>query len=65
MTDIEINHPLEADKKIAEWKIRKLTEEIVRLRLKCGEPFTEDELLMGFAQPDGGFRLKWSDNVTL
>lgn len=59
MVDIEVNHPLEADAKIAEWKIRKLQEEIIRLRLKYGEEITSDELLTGFAQPEGGgFRIK-------
>lgn len=61
MIDIEVDSPFDVDKKIAEWRIQRLNAEIIRLRLKCGEDITSDELLMGFAQPDGGgFNIKRS-----
>ena len=60
MVDIEVDNALDADMRIAEWKIKKLHAEIVRLRLKCGEHITMDEALRGFAVPDGGFTIKRS-----
>ncbi len=61
MVDIEVDSPFDIDKKITEWRIQRLNAEIIRLRIKCGESFTSDELLMGFARPDGGgFNIKRS-----
>ena len=63
MTDIEADNPMEANERIAQWKIRQLTAEIVRLRIKLGEPITVDEITSGFARPDGNcFNIKRSAN---
>lgn len=64
MTDIEVDSVFDIDRKIAEWKIRRLNAEIVRLRLKCGEEITETEMLMGFASPEGGFNIRRSANYS-
>lgn len=39
--------PFEAKRLIHEEEAKRLKDEIVRLKLKCGETFTEKELLFG------------------
>jgi len=47
---------------VAKWQIRQLSAEIARLRRKCGELVTIDELVNGFARPEEGFNIKRSPN---
>ena len=62
MTDIEVDNAMEVNERIAQWKIQQLTAEIIRLRIKAGEPIMVHELMNGFARPDGCFNIKRSAN---
>lgn len=43
--------PFEAQKEIHREQVRRLNAEIIRLKIKCGEAFTEEELITGFGDP--------------
>lgn len=45
---IKSRDPFEAERELHREQISRLNREIVRLRLKCGEGFTENELMDGF-----------------
>lgn len=43
--------PFEAREEIWREKVRRLNAEVARLKLKCGEAITENDLLFGFGDP--------------
>ena len=61
-TDLEVNNSFEVREKILEHRIRALNEEIIRLKRKCGEDITMDELLHGFGKQSGMYRVVRSKN---
>ena len=43
--------PFEREKEIHRAEVDRLNKEIIRLKIKCGEDFTVDEMIDGFGNP--------------
>lgn len=48
---IDTKNPFEFEKEVHREEVQRLNTEIRRLKLKCGEPFTADEMLRGYGNP--------------
>lgn len=48
---IDTRDPFEFEKAVQREQVSRLNKEIRRLKIKCGEDFTSDELLRGFGNP--------------
>lgn len=57
MTIIEANDPWDAERQIHQRQIAALNNEIIRLKIKCGEDFTSDELLEGFGDQERHYKI--------
>lgn len=57
ITIIEANNPFEAREKIHRLEVNALNREIIRLKIRCGEEFTNDELIDGFGRQAHCFRI--------
>ncbi len=61
MIDIIADNPFDAELKQKDMVIKHLQKEILRLKQKCGEQFTVENLMGDFGQPKG-FNIKRSEN---
>lgn len=43
--NIEVDHPMQVKERVLEYQLREANLEIVRLKRKCGEPITIDDIM--------------------
>ena len=48
---VDTKDPFEFEKRVHEEQVKRLNAEIIRLKIKYGEAFTERELFVGFGDP--------------